>query len=496
MPTTDLPPPTARRGSLAWAARAARVRLRFVAALAVASLVVGRWEALRTHWDRWTAPAARDPAMGAVSADTEYFCPMDPGVVSGWPGQCPVCQMATVRRSRRDMGPLPSGVVARVQFSPDRVQLAGIRSEPVGYRPLAREVRSLGAVEVQGGRVSIRSEISAEEAAWLEPGMRAEVVADPPDGTAPARGRVVAVASPTEARPMVVVEVEGPSPSVRRARLAWVAIRPPMAGREPFRSMPRGEPPVRLGEPRSVHACPDHPATLQAGPGRCPEDGRPLERSDLARNQRLAWWCPEHPEAVADRPGGVRDDCNGLPLAARVVAYSPAGLVLAVPESSVIDTGTRTVVYVERMPGVFDGVEVRLGPRCGGYYPVVDGLEAGQVVASAGAFLVDAETRLNPSLAAGYFGAQKPGDGRSGPWLKAEATGLDALSPADRAAASAQGTCPVTGKRLGSMGTPVRSEAGGRAVFLCREGCAGSIREAPARDLARPKAAFDPVPRP
>lgn len=91
-------------------------------------------------------------------------------------------------------------------------------------------------------------------------------------------------------------------------------------------------------------------------------------------------------------------------LVPRVIMYCPIGEVLAVPESAVIDTGTRTVVYVERMAGMFDGVEVRLGPRSGGFYPVVEGLEVGQSVAVAGAFLIDAETRLNPSLAAGYFG--------------------------------------------------------------------------------------------
>src|SRR5436305_1472324 len=98
------PPPKAdRRPALAWATRAVRVRLRFLAALLVASLIVGRWDLLRTYWDRWTAPAARDPSMGAISADTEYFCPMDPGVVSSWPGKCPICHMATVRRPKGDM---------------------------------------------------------------------------------------------------------------------------------------------------------------------------------------------------------------------------------------------------------------------------------------------------------------------------------------------------------------------------------------------------------
>jgi len=60
------------------------------------------------------------------------------------------------------------------------------------------------------------------------------------------------------------------------------------------------------------------------------------------------------------------------------------------------------------MPGTFDGVEVVLGPRCGDWYPVVKGLEAGQRVAVSGAFLLDAETRLNPSLASSYFRIGQP----------------------------------------------------------------------------------------
>ncbi len=78
---------------------------------------------------------------------------------------------------------------------------------------------------------------------------------------------------------------------------------------------------------------------------------------------------------------------------------------MAVPSESVIDAGDKTVVFVESMPGMFDAVAVALGPRCGSYRAVIDGLEADQRVVSAGAFLIDAETRLNPSLAADYFGA-------------------------------------------------------------------------------------------
>ncbi len=89
----------------------------------------------------------------------------------------------------------------------------------------------------------------------------------------------------------------------------------------------------------------------------------------------------------------------------RVLSFQPPGKVLTVPDSAVSVSGFRAVVFIETMPGMFDGVEVVLGPRCGDWYPVVKGLEAGQRVAVSGAFLLDAETRLNPSLASSYFGA-------------------------------------------------------------------------------------------
>lgn len=73
----------------------------------------------------------------------------------------------------------------------------------------------------------------------------------------------------------------------------------------------------------------------------------------------------------------------------------PEGEILSVPESAVIDTGDRKIVYVEAQPGVFEGRQVVLGARIGDRFPVLEGLSAGDKVAAAGAFLIDAETRLN-----------------------------------------------------------------------------------------------------
>jgi Cu(I)/Ag(I) efflux system membrane fusion protein len=79
------------------------------------------------------------------------------------------------------------------------------------------------------------------------------------------------------------------------------------------------------------------------------------------------------------------------------LAPPPRDGVLSVPETAVIDTGTLTMVYVEAEPGVYEGRKVVLGPRSGDRFPVLEGLHPGETVVAAGAFLVDAESRLDPA---------------------------------------------------------------------------------------------------
>ncbi|MFO0848557.1 MAG: hypothetical protein U0871_08380 [Gemmataceae bacterium] len=125
----------------------------------------------------------------------------------------------------------------------------------------------------------------------------------------------------------------------------------------------------------------------------------PLSQTDAARRQRLGRWRDQLAASLFIDPLAALTD------AAVAQAAAHAGLTLAVPESAVIDTGSRRVVYLESMPGMYDAVEVAVGRRCGDLYPVRGGLDFGQRVVTAGAVLLDAETRLNPALAASYFGA-------------------------------------------------------------------------------------------
>jgi Cu(I)/Ag(I) efflux system membrane fusion protein len=110
------------------------------------------------------------------------------------------------------------------------------------------------------------------------------------------------------------------------------------------------------------------------------------------------YFCPIYPDRLFDEPRHCPVD--NFPL-----KYARVEKVLAVPELAVIDTGARRVAYRETEPGVFEMIELKVGPRAGDYFPLIGGLKAGDRIATRGAFLVDAENRLNPSAAAQYFGA-------------------------------------------------------------------------------------------
>jgi membrane fusion protein, copper/silver efflux system len=393
-----------------WSAlKLAQVRMRIPIVLVIAALLVGRWDVIRNHWDRLTRGTLSESISShAVSADTEYFCPMDPGVVSDWPGKCGICNMALVRRKRGEAHALPNGVIARMQLSPYRIQLAGIQTAPATFRPLVRAFESSGVVAREADVATVRLEIPGRQAPWIAQGQTADVACRELAGRDPLAGLVQAARNHTADGwdyLSATITITDPPRDLVAGMIADVRIKVPMAGIEPFCSAPIDPPRLVAGESRQAYVCPDHPANLTAEPGRCPVDHKDREPRPLSDYQRLRWWCPMHPSVTADLAGASCKACGGMILVPRVISYSPAGQVLSVPQSAVVDAGARKVVFVESMPGMFDGVEVVLGPRCGDSYPVVRGLEPGQRVAIAGAFLLDAETRLNPGLAAGYFGA-------------------------------------------------------------------------------------------
>lgn len=88
-----------------------------------------------------------------------------------------------------------------------------------------------------------------------------------------------------------------------------------------------------------------------------------------------------------------------------LIAHPSHAEVIAVPDSAIIDSGTRQVVLIRRGEGTFQPRPVRIGKRGEGYAEVLEGLTEGETVVVQANFLIDAESNLKAAL--NGFGAEK-----------------------------------------------------------------------------------------
>ncbi|MCA9036814.1 MAG: efflux RND transporter periplasmic adaptor subunit [Planctomycetaceae bacterium] len=131
----------------------------------------------------------------------------------------------------------------------------------------------------------------------------------------------------------------------------------------------------------------------------------PIGPQGEAYDSELAgkWISPMHPQIIRDQPGPC--PICGMDLVPTTrYGYSehpvaqPASLVI--PRSAVLMAGSHSVVYVEEEQGRFEVRVVTIGPILRDQVIVVDGLSEGEMVATAGNFLIDSQMQLagKPSL--------------------------------------------------------------------------------------------------
>lgn len=72
--------------------------------------------------------------------------------------------------------------------------------------------------------------------------------------------------------------------------------------------------------------------------------------------------------------------------------------VVAIPQSAIIDSGSRRVAFVAKGDGVFEPRDLTLGQRGNGLAEVREGLNEGERIVTTGNFLIDAESNLRAAL--------------------------------------------------------------------------------------------------
>ena len=108
---------------------------------------------------------------------------------------------------------------------------------------------------------------------------------------------------------------------------------------------------------------------------------------------------------LANRAGLVKPG-----MFANVEISSPAPAAVVVPLNALLDSGREQIVFVGQGDGYFEPRKVKAGRRIGDEVQVLEGIKAGELVATGAAFFLDSESQLHAATQ-GYESGATPGSG-------------------------------------------------------------------------------------
>lgn len=398
-------------------------RLRFVAVLVAIGAVITQWDTLVAYYEKYTRPAGE---AVAVAGDTEFFCPMHPSVIrTNGKEKCPICFMPLSKRKKGATSEtaLPAGIVSRVQLTPYRVVLAGVRTWSVDYAPLSKQITAVGYVDFNergfktvsarvqgridtlvsnetGKNVKVGDELASIYSPELNVTVQTIVDAQKSNNTGllkSSRQRLsllgigdeqideilksgqanthLRIRSPITGHIIKKYVREGqyvdegmPLYDVADLSSVWIQAQ---VHEDDFRFLPmtdnHNQVPVELMSVKAVvRAYPD-----EEFPGAISFVYPHVDQETRTVTVRVELDNPGH----VLRPGTtatvfINVPPRQVPVLQRAAADHPErqqklneGQALVVPEGAVIDTGRQKIVYRQVLPGEFDGVLVTLGPR-------------------------------------------------------------------------------------------------------------------------------------
>lgn len=327
-----------------------------------------------------------------------YYCPMHPTYTSDRPGDCPICNMALVKRKKQEGASIASSTknaghdhkrvddYAPVQLDTRQRQLLHVRTVAVKKENLTKRIRAFGFVAHEIDLYKIQNEFTEAYQKYVSIYRDYRRVSNRSRNWETHRDLQTKV---LEAEHNLLMLGLGPAQIENLRSIKWYE-----AWNQPELEM------FKENNNYWVFA-----QIFERDLGFV-EVGQKVEIEIPAFYEKL--------NGVIRSVGGTIDpetrtlraliEIIGYrgELTANMTAYvdilSELGEHLVVPREAVMDLGTRRIVFVDRGQGVFDPVEVEVGFEGEGYWAVERGLEERQKVVASGNFLLDSESRLRAEM--------------------------------------------------------------------------------------------------
>ncbi len=408
-------------------------------------------------WTPAQGSSAESPAGSAQGKRVVYRSTMNPGEISDHPGKDSM-GMEMVPEEVDEVSPTTvqravDGRVA-VNVSEQKRQLIGVRTTPVRRQPFDRTIRAVGRITYDESRLR---HVHTRTAGWVErlyANTTGQLVREgeplltiySPELVASAQEYLLA----RRARERLAgSELAGDSSerlvSAARERLRLFHLSPqeisalertgvvpttmpvhaPIGGYIISRNVTEGEriepgmnlldvvdlsqvwvladiyeyelPFVRVGDAVST--------TLSYLPGQVFEGRISLIYPVLAESTRTAKVRVE----IANRDLSLKPE-----MYAQVEIRASLGERLAVPDTAVISTGARDIVFVDRGDGYLEPRRVSVGVRLPDRFEILSGVTEGERVLVSGNFLIDSESKIKAAIANVSGGAPAAGPGGEG----------------------------------------------------------------------------------
>lgn len=333
------------------------------------------------------------PCCDSKEPGSECICAEHSFAMKGEKINCPVCDMPLKKLIKEEVDKI-KGVVSRVKIKGEQIALAGVKAEPVRKLHLYKEIRTVGTVAYDPELAVAQEEYISAVNAWdkIKEGGIEEI-----------KQRAKGLVNSSEKKLKLLGLNQEQIDDLKETKEIYSGLILPEETMWIYGDAYEYEL-YWIKEGIEVEV------TAAGLPGEVFHGVIKSINPVLEEKTRTVKF-----RVAVENPGLKLKPKMYVDILIKSMYQGPQGehMVLAIPKNAVLDTGTRRIVWVDKGNNEYEGRSVEIGPLAKTkiddseveVFPVLKGLNQGELVVSKANFLIDSQSQLSGAAASAYGGA-------------------------------------------------------------------------------------------